>query len=388
LGHDDQFDELLSNHRNSLLRLTQAADVGSAVESSTITICDNLHRLAGAIASLGHAEASGANAGATVEAAARAEKSRQEALSSAMEGGAAGEASYTASSSDLAAAQAFNSHSASHGQRSSMSQYDSMFGGDLVEHASAVSTETAVKAKEQKTGNRLRRSSSRAAAAAAAVATAPDSSGCTEVIMQFGSDLQRMSDLVHDQQTALDRTLYAVMRAEQRKEAELAAACDRRQAVVLSAKRGAGELEKKRQHVTSTNAKASSKPEQRAQAAASLELVQAQQRGREAAVADVTKGVKSEMTRVMHERRAFTATQLREFAALQAKQARVRCSVWSTLAQNLSIGNERTLQRCSAQVLQQESKFPSSDIFATHSASLPFSEEAKRGQALLPGAHT
>lgn len=394
IGHDDQFDELLSGHRHSLLRLTQAADVGSAVETRVLGSCDELHHLAGGVFSLATAEAAGANAGASVAAAAQAEQAAQAALSSAMAGTPEADATqgYSTTSTDLAAAQAFHSHAESHTKSGSMTQYDSMFSGDLVEHTSAVSTESAVKAKEQKSGTRLRRSSSRAAATAAALGGAfggvasTDATGRTEAIAQFGSDLQRMSDLVHDQQTALDRELYAVMRAEQRKEAELAAACERRQAVVAAAKRGLGDLEKKRSSATSVNAKSSSKPEQRAQASAALELAQVQQSRRERAVADVTAGVKAEMTRVMFERRALTATQLNEYAKLQAKQARIRCAVWSTLAQNLSAGSEQALQLAAAQATRNENGYPSSELYTQCKSALPFAAEATAGEAFLPGA--
>ncbi len=390
IGHDDQFDELLSGHRNSLQRLTHAAEVGGGVEKRTLVVCDELHHLAGAVSLLARAEASGANAGASVAAAAQAAKAQQDALSSAIAGTPepGTPQGYSTSSTDLAAAQAFSAHAASHGKSGSMSQYDSMFSGDLVEHASAVSTESAVKAKEEKTGNRLRRSSSRAAATAAALGevASPAVSNQTEAISQFGSDLQRMSDLIHDQQTALDRELYAVMRGEQRKEAELAAACERRQAVVATARRGLADLAKKRNNATVVNAKSSSKPEQRAEAAAALELAQVQQKQREQAVSDVTAGVKAEMTRVMFERRALTATQLNEYAKLQAKQARVRCAVWSTLAQNLTLGDEQVLQRAAAEVLSNEDGYPSSDLYAQCSSGLPFAAEAEAGRHLLPGA--
>ena len=380
IGHDEQYLELQGHHARSLARLTEAAAVGETLHQRMTGISEQFSAMASCLQSLGELETQGASAGSGVALAAQAERRRKAALASALEGDS-GEATarFSAAGGDLEAAKAFQEHQGKASSSMSQDQFASMFEGDLVEHAASTSTAAAVARKSEESRSRAERTPSKAEPADPQVHLSASSRG--EMLTTLAGEVQRQGHRLHDQQGELDATLYAMMRAEQVKEAELAAATQRRQLVLDAAKRSAALLARRRKESTTANASGSAAA--RLQAAARLARAERKDGTRQQAVQDVTDGIKAEMLRVMAERRALTARRLHKFTSLQAAHATARAQAWVGMANLLATcsGGRVSLPEAVAAVHANEAEGPVADLFTKFGQELPFAAEGA-----LPGA--
>jgi hypothetical protein len=145
-----------------------------------------------------------------------------------------------------------------------------------------------------------------------------------------------LGNRAHDQCSLLTATLFAPMRAEQVKEAELEEASQRREAVLSALASAHAALQRRRRALTTLRAKGGDAGKV---AAAEAAVGRAERRfeQRQRAVAEVTEGIKREMLRVMRERRVATAAHLLDFVRKQVGHARARAGVWRGVAGALAI---------------------------------------------------
>lgn len=364
---DEAFVAACAGHGAALARLTSVVKTGTTLDAAQKAACESFIELGRAMVTFAAHERGNVtatrSAAAAVEAAAAAAKRAETVLFA----GSASSSAPAAATGDSAAAAAFNAHSAAAANNKDGS-ISGMFSGDFNDPYSALNAAAPPTVA----------TTDAAAPPAAAAADTP------ELFTVTGNSLVALGNLWAEQLARLEETLYASLRVERDREAELGEAIKRRDAAIDKLQDANGTLQRKKKALAALKPSEKDYAIKSAQASQAVEKVRSRAVGcgcccycccksartctpsccffaaiyscshipspclifscfaeltqAEAALTSrreeldkMTEQLKLEMARVMRTRRRNTAEKLAEYAAQQAAGARARAEAWQKL---------------------------------------------------------
>jgi hypothetical protein len=356
---DEAFVASCAAHGAALARLNSIARTGGSLDVAQKGACDAIIELGRAMIALAQHERSAPSAISAATAAVDAAASAAKRAETVLFTGSASTSAAAPTGGDAAAAAAFNAHAAA-AQASKDGSISGMFAADFSDPYSALHA-----AAPKATGD-----------ATAPVASTGETADTPELLTAAGNAMVALGNAWAEQLARLEETLYAPLRVERDREAELGEAIKRRDAAIDKVQEANATLQRKKKALAAL--KPSEKDYTTKMTAASQAVEKVRYHSLSACVCSVTsmsllacacvrlltsisspspfplpqaeaaltarrdeldkmtEQLKIEMDRVMHTRRKNTALKLAEYAKQQAAGARARADAWQALLPSVS----------------------------------------------------